>query len=140
MNGPLGTGIKLSRISFPKIFNVNKGPFIYYVSMFWAFFDPPTHLVSKHKILLDPPYKLRKIFWNPPTPSKTSIAIKMTPFQFFAWKYFVNCCRGGVRVGASYVICIWFCPNFIYFSVHPKICPKNLNLADLWWERSLLKY
>ena len=53
------------------------GPFINYVSMFLAFFDPPTHLVSKHKILPNPPYKLCKIFWNPPTPSKFFVQMKL---------------------------------------------------------------
>ena len=35
---------------------LHKGPFIYYVIMFWGFSDPlPSHLSTKVIILLDPP-------------------------------------------------------------------------------------
>ena len=59
---PLHTAAKkghldITQLILDQVENKNpKGPFIYYVSMFWAFFfDPPTHLASKNKILHDPP-------------------------------------------------------------------------------------
>ena len=44
---------KLKEICFKKLYWEDKGPFLYYVRVFWGFYEPPTHLrkgILLHKV------------------------------------------------------------------------------------------